>query len=144
MSALPVKELRFGGLIFPGQEATFRLGRLSCNGRKVKVAQIYVPNKILTCTLAAAPAVCSSSLRNNLDTFLEGVLTEVAFNILNSFPPVTYFHSDSLRNFQRTQSPFRTLIRGYYTYECFRRWKKRFSGESQNFTSVKENYQRVR
>jgi hypothetical protein len=36
LSALPVKELRFGGLIFGSQEATFALGPLSCKGRKVK------------------------------------------------------------------------------------------------------------
>ena len=34
-SALPVKELRFGGLEFDGQEAQFELGPLSCSGRKV-------------------------------------------------------------------------------------------------------------
>ncbi len=36
MSALPVKELRFGGLLFDSQEASFALGPLSCTGRKVK------------------------------------------------------------------------------------------------------------
>ena len=35
MSALPVKELNFGGLIFDGQEAKFELGPLSCSGREV-------------------------------------------------------------------------------------------------------------
>ena len=37
MSALPVEELRFGGLIFGSQQASFVLGPMSCTGRKVQV-----------------------------------------------------------------------------------------------------------
>ena len=35
--ALPVKELRFGGLEFDAQVAQFQLGPLTCSGRKVLI-----------------------------------------------------------------------------------------------------------
>jgi hypothetical protein len=46
MSALPVKELRFGGLIFDSQEALFALGPLTCKVEQVldKYAQIFLHN----------------------------------------------------------------------------------------------------
>ena len=36
MTALPVKELSFGGLKYDGQQAQFLLGPLTCSGRKVR------------------------------------------------------------------------------------------------------------
>ena len=38
--ALPVRELRFGGLEFDSQQAQFQLGSLSCSGKKVYVTII--------------------------------------------------------------------------------------------------------
>ena len=70
MASLPVAELHFGGLMYKGQQAHFRLGPLICAGRKVwtlrpsahALAIFCFPNCAQHCTIARLDRLTKNKL----------------------------------------------------------------------------------
>jgi hypothetical protein len=82
-AALPVAELLFGGLEFDSQAAQFRLGPLTCSGRKV-IARKVAPPKYYRIQQKTSHCECSSCLCIFFTLFFAWFLTYLTCHLKGS------------------------------------------------------------